>query len=127
MPERVGVLGLGVLVAAAFWPTVTGATGLAAPCPLRWLTGVPCPGCGLTTAAVALVRGDLDGAFAANPVIFGLAGLALLVGPLLVLRAVRAVPTPVAWSQRTRRSTRWGVILLALASWIFQMNRLGVS
>lgn len=126
-PERIGVFGLGVAIAATAWPSVTGATGLSAPCPLRWLTGVPCPGCGLTTAAVALVRGELGRAFAANPAIFGLAALAVAVGPLLAFRALGVLPPPVAWSAQARRRMGWGVSLLALASWAFQLNRLGVS
>jgi hypothetical protein len=36
-------------------------------CPLRRVTGVPCPFCGMTTGVLALCRGDLAGAFAANP------------------------------------------------------------
>jgi hypothetical protein len=127
VPERLGVLGIGVLSAATVWPAVTGATGVAAPCPLRWLTGVPCPGCGLTTGAVALVRGDVGGAFAANPVILGLAATAVLAVVLLAARATGALPPPVAWSDRWRRRTGWAAALLALASWAFQLNRLGVS
>lgn len=126
-PERIGVLGIGVLLAGAVWPTVVGATGLGLPCPLRTLTGVPCPGCGLTTGAVALSHGQFGAAFAANPVILGLAGLAVLVVPLLLLRAVGALPPPAPWSPRTRRRTGWGVGLLAAASWLFQLHRLGVS
>ena len=30
-------------------------------CPFRAVTGVPCPGCGLTTATLELLRGDLSG------------------------------------------------------------------
>jgi hypothetical protein len=127
VPERIGLFGLGVAGAAAVWPGVTGATGLSLPCPLRWLTGVPCPGCGLTTAAVALVRGDVAGAAAANPAIFGLAALSIAVVPLLALRAVGALPPPTWWSARARRRVGWMVALLALASWVFQLNRLGVG
>ena len=36
-------------------------------CPFRALTGIPCPTCGTTHAAVALLRGDVGGALAANP------------------------------------------------------------
>jgi uncharacterized protein DUF2752 len=36
-------------------------------CPIAMLTGLPCPGCGLTRAALALVTGDLAGALALHP------------------------------------------------------------
>jgi Protein of unknown function (DUF2752) len=37
-------------------------------CPFRALTGLPCPFCGGTTAAVRLGHGDLRGAVAASPI-----------------------------------------------------------
>lgn len=36
-------------------------------CPLAGLLGVPCPGCGLTRAALALAVGDLAGAVEMHP------------------------------------------------------------
>lgn len=127
MPERIALFGLCVAGAAAVWPGITGATGLSLPCPLRWLTGVPCPGCGLTTAAVGLVHGDVAGAATANPAIFGLAALSVAVTPVLALRSVGAMPPPTGWSTGARRRVGWMVALLALASWAFQLNRLGVA
>ncbi len=64
------------------------------PCPLRALTGVPCPFCGLTRAVTALFRGDLVGSLRYNP--FGLVLVVMAVVAVVLLRrrhATFAVPT----------------------------------
>lgn len=45
-------------------------TGFAIPCIFRKLTGLRCPGCGLTRAVLRLARLDLAGAFSCNQFIF---------------------------------------------------------
>ena len=48
-------------------------------CPLRAFTGIPCPVCGGTTAAVRIGHADLVGALRANPfVVLGVLIVALL-------------------------------------------------
>jgi hypothetical protein len=113
--------------AAAVWPALTRSTGVGLPCPLRTLTGVPCPFCGLTTAAVALVRGEAGTAFAASPLIYVLAAFVVVALPLIALRALGILGGPQPWSASRRR--RCGVLatLLAAASWVFQLHRLGVG
>ena len=49
-------------------------------CPIRWLTGIPCPGCGLSRAYLALLSGNLKGAFAFHPLFWAV--------PLLVFAAL---------------------------------------
>lgn len=47
-------------------------------CPVYQTLGVPCPGCGMSRAAMSLMRGDFAGAFAWHPGIYVLIFLALL-------------------------------------------------
>jgi hypothetical protein len=80
------MLGLGLLL-----PRLPGHPGL--PCPLRSLTGVPCPFCGMTTSVEAGVHLDLRAALLANP--FGV--VAVVMAGLLFLRpAWRRVTVPLS-------------------------------
>lgn len=45
-------------------------TGLAIPCLFRTVTGLLCPGCGVTGMCVALLHLDWRGAFSCHPVLF---------------------------------------------------------
>lgn len=63
------MLGLGVLMAVS--PSSDGPTF----CPFALCTGTACPGCGMTRAASALIRGDFDAAMTMHPLV-----------PLLVLQ-----------------------------------------
>ena len=71
-----GVTGVAAVQVAAVWAGVGGW-----PCPLKSALGIPCPGCGLTRASVALLRGQFATAFGLHafaPVLLvGLAALAV--------------------------------------------------
>ena len=58
------VAGAAMLGAAAVLPLLPGAPGLV--CPLRALTGVPCPLCGMTTSVESILQLRLGEAFAAD-------------------------------------------------------------
>jgi len=47
------------------------------PCPMRSLWEVPCPGCGMSRACLAIARGEFSSAWGYHPFAFGLVGLAL--------------------------------------------------
>jgi hypothetical protein len=67
---------------------------LAPECPFREITGVPCPTCGTTHAALALLHGHVIASLAANP-LAGLAGIAFLAGGVIApLWAARKLPVP---------------------------------
>ena len=80
------------LAGAALIPLLPGPDGL--PGPLRSLTGIPCPFCGMTTSVTAAVHLDPVAAVAANPA--GLLAVLVAIG-LLVFRGRRQVTLPM-WS-----------------------------
>ena len=101
----------------------TGGQGL--PCPLRTLTGVPCPFCGMTTATVAITHGNWAAAAATNPLAYLVAALVIGTAPVLIARAVGQVPTGRPWSVGARRRTGGVVACLIALSWLFQLHRYG--
>jgi hypothetical protein len=76
---RWGLLTAALAVGGAFLlPRVWAGAGPVV-CPSRLVTGIPCPGCGLTRAFAALGHGDPAGAFRCHPFALLLfAGLVLL-------------------------------------------------
>jgi hypothetical protein len=95
------------------------------PCPLRALTGVPCPFCGMTTATVAITHGHWAAADAANPLAFLVAALAIGTAPVLIARTAGQVSAPEPWSAATRRHIGLVVAGLVALSWLFQLHRYG--
>ena len=124
-PEQLAVAGLGAAGAAVAYQATLGGEGLWLPCPLRALTGIPCPLCGMTTAATGLASGDLGAALAANPFVLLLAGFTLVMAVLMAARAIGWVAPPAQWPASRRRQSYWVVAGLAAASWAFQLHRSG--
>ena len=57
-------------------------------CPFRLITGIPCPGCGMTRAFRALFRGDIEAAFYYHPM-WPLVVLALILMGLYYLKLIK--------------------------------------
>ena len=79
-------IGPGVFFLLAWWFTGTG-------CVFHATIGLPCPGCGLTRALLAALRGDLAGAWQMHP-LFWLAPLILISVVVLYLVAPAHLSTP---------------------------------
>ena len=126
VPEHVTMFAVGAAGLGAVYPALmahTGGHGL--PCPLRTLTGVPCPFCGMTTATVSLTHGEWGSAAAANPLVYLLAALAASMIPVLLARVTGRAPGPRPWPEAMRRRTRWAMAVLVGLSWLFQLHRFG--
>lgn len=106
--------GAGLLLAAglayALWVR---ATGLALPCPFRAVTGLLCPGCGITRLCLALLRGDWAGAWRANP---ALLPMLPILAALAVRLSVRYVREGSAVLTRRENALVW-VLTALLAAW----------
>ena len=51
--------------------------GFGITCPIKYLTGLSCPGCGMTRAILCLLRFDFSGAWFYHPLVFALPIFAL--------------------------------------------------
>ena len=82
------------------------------PCTIYYLTGRPCPSCGLTTSVSAILHGQFGLAWRANPM-----GFVIVVGAVVVaLNSLFAL----LWGRSVRiENTRFTLLLLALlALWL---------
>lgn len=100
----------GLMLGAAAVRPLVGSPGL--PCPLRTLTGIPCPFCGMTTSVTSTVWFDVRDAFAANPM-----GIVFVVFAVLLLlrRRWERVTVPVV------------IVPIAMAGmWVFELRRFDI-
>ena len=90
-------------------------------CPMAGVLGVPCPGCGLTRATLALARGDLRGALHLHP-------LVLVIAPIFIwavasaafgyVRGPRSGANLKPWlASRLATLLAFGLLALTLGVW----------
>ncbi len=93
------------------------------PCAFRYATGLPCPGCGLTTAVSHAAHGHFVQSFLTQPAGF-LFGVALWVTvPLMLYAAWRRVPAAAVLPRAPRHAWGWGIVIfpVVLAAWAYKL------
>jgi hypothetical protein len=122
--RRRALTAAGLLAAAVFvlW--------LGAPiCPTALLFGLPCPGCGLTRATVALLHGDFAAAFRFHPLVIVLAPLfagAMLKALVDYVRGTSAGTTTTSearrsfWTRRAGIATASLLLVLVVGVWVLR-------
>jgi len=94
-------------------------------CPLASTFGIPCPGCGLTRATLALLRGDIHAALRFHPLVWLLAPLFVVAMVATFIELVRAPETQRAerrpWlSARATSLLAASALVLTLAVWLLR-------
>jgi len=87
-------------------------------CPLRRLTGIPCPLCGSTTVFMEAGAGHWTAALTANPLTV-LAFFVFLAAPLTLIDPVAS------WAKLPARRRNLALGLVLAVSWIWQLHRFG--
>jgi hypothetical protein len=87
------------------------------PCSFRYLTGVPCPSCGMTTSFALLMHGDLTNSLRANAVGTLLAVFGLAIIPWSLVSVLRQRPLFVVSLERTSTWIVVVFVVLLLTRW----------
>ena len=86
---RVLALWIGLPLLGICYGLLVSRIGFGIPCLFRLITGLKCPGCGVTHMALCLLRGDLSGAFYENPVVLMLLPIGLILTIRLTCRYLK--------------------------------------
>lgn len=83
-----GIFG-GLLLLGLLYAAFVGATGLGIPCVFRLITGLQCPGCGVSRMCLSLLRLDFHAAWRANPAVMALLPLGAVVAADMSAKYIR--------------------------------------
>ena len=87
-------------------------------CTFHKLTGLNCPGCGMTRAVQATLHGRIGDAFLLNPIGMILLPLAFLVLGIEIISWIRGKPVPLRLQLGSRGA--WGIVWMVTIFWILR-------
>ena len=90
------------------------------PCIFKGVTGIPCPGCGMTRACLAILQGEFSTAWRYHPFSFLLIGLSILI----VFQPEYTQETWVAISLIKQKIIVSTLILLCLSLWLVHLKQI---
>ena len=102
-------------IAYFIWVTLT---DIYMPCPFKLVTGLKCPGCGITHMIMALFRLNFKEAFLCNPFLFIL--LPLIIGANIVNSVYYVVKGEKIVSFKIERFSGWFLLAITLIYWIMR-------
>lgn len=104
--------------------------GLLLRCPVKWATGLSCPGCGSQRALAAVMEGDLHTALTVNLLLPPLAIYLIALLACRIAAGTQKAGKPATRAARMQRSltspTALWTILAAVAAWTVIRNLLSI-
>lgn len=100
---------IGILSAGGLYALIVQRTGFGIPCLFRVITGWKCPGCGITTMCIALLKLELQTAYESNQALFLLSPIFLVWG---IWKSVLYIKTGKGGNYKAE--TIVGVVILAV-------------
>ena len=122
--------GTGFVLLAAAWFELSGETRVALPigqivlpeiCSFRNLTGLSCPGCGLTRSFISLMDGEVRAAWRFNPAGLALFAAALFQFPYRAGQIWRLARGRREWRSSLWLYTAWALVAAVLVQWIWRV------
>lgn len=97
------------------------------PCAFRYVTGLPCPGCGMTTAVTHAAHGHFIRSFLTQPAGFVLGVALWCTVPIMVYAGWRRLPVAAVVPRAPRHPWGWGVVAipLLLVAWAYKLMVVG--
>ncbi len=97
-------------------------------CFIKHVSGIPCPSCGSTRSVLAILHGDVIGAFLWNPFGFILLAFLLLVPAWIIFDLFTRKNSFLHFYQQTeiflkRRKVAWLAIAIVSANWIWNIHK----
>ncbi len=87
--KKIVIIGAAVLLGGCAYAVFYQLTGIGIPCPFHLITGLNCPGCGVTRMLVYIMHLDLGNAFRSNAVLFCMLPFLLLLLGYWLYRYIR--------------------------------------
>jgi hypothetical protein len=119
---------LAVSVAAAVGGMTWLGLGLPLPrCPFLEITGYPCLTCGATRCSIALLHGNLAGAWLWNPLAFVMVWGVALYDLYAAIVSLAGLPRLrlIDWTRTERNVARIGFIALIALNWVYLLSHHG--
>ena len=90
-------------------------------CMMLEYTGIPCPGCGVTTAMSSFAHGDLSGAVKTQPFGLLIALLILVVSAFALIDTLRGKDAWAEFGRRRKPWMYWGLGAAMLVAWSYKI------